>query len=46
MSTFLIHTVILQVKIDWENINAKVEAEYRQERERPAAASQLQQVRS
>jgi hypothetical protein len=28
--------LFMQVKIDWEAINAKVEAEYRQERERPS----------
>ena len=31
----------LQVKIDWDSINAKVEAEYKQERERPAAGAQV-----
>ena len=29
----------MQVKIDWDNINAKVEAEYKQERERPSAVA-------
>ena len=29
----------VQVKIDWESINAKVDAEYKQERERPSAVS-------
>jgi len=29
------------VKIDWDNVNAKMEAEYKQERERPSAAPQV-----
>lgn len=31
-SIFLIN---LQVKVDWENINSKIDAEYQRERERP-----------
>ena len=29
----------MQVRIDWDNINAKVEAEYKQEKERPSAVA-------
>ena len=37
----LLRRYYLQVKIDWDNINAKLEAEYKQERERPSATAQL-----
>jgi len=34
------HGCCTQVKIDWDNINSKVDAEYKQERERPSAIAQ------